>query len=253
MYLTNQLFTENEARLFREYLKSEKSNYVRESLSIIEECFKLTKYRLNEVCLSFNGGKDCTVVLYLLRCFVFQNMDLFKVANNNDQLTINTLYIKPSDEFEEVNRFIQYSSKYFNLNLIKYDSDNIKQSLAQFKLSELGKEVKVIFMGQRASDPNRNLRKSIQETDSDWPKFVLSNPLFSWSYKQVWSFILDNNVPYCSLYNNGYSSLGTKKDTLPNLKLMIKRENGNLDYLPAYKLDDESSERLNRKKNERSS
>lgn len=44
-----------------------------------------------------------------------------------------------------------------------------------------------------------------------------------------------------------YSSIGTKKDTLPNLRLMIK-ENGNLHYLPAYKLDDENSERLNRKK-----
>lgn len=58
-------------------------------------------------------------------------------------------------------------------------------------------------MGQRVSDPNRNLRKPIQETDADWPKFILSNPIFSWSYKQVWSFILENNVPYCSLYNNG--------------------------------------------------
>ena len=45
-----------------------------------------------------------------------------------------------------------------------------------------------------------------------------------------------------------YSSIGTKKDTLPNLKLMIKKENGNLDYLPAYKLEDENCERMNRKK-----
>lgn len=201
MYLTNQLFTETEARRFLEYLKTEKSSFVHESLTIIEDCFKLTKYRLNEVCLSFNGGKDCTVVLYLLKCFIFKHLELFRAAN--DQLAIKTLYIRPTDEFEEVNRFIQYSSKYFNLDLIKYESDDIKQSLALFRLSELGKDVKVIFMGQRASDPNRNLRKPIQETDSDWPKFVLSNPLFNWSYKQVWSFILDNNVPYCSLYNNG--------------------------------------------------
>lgn len=204
MFLTNQQFTEKEMNSFLEYLESEKAEFVRESLRIIEECFKRTKFQLSEVCLSFNGGKDCTVVLYLLRCFICQNLELFKAANPADpQLAIHTLYIRPSAEFEEVSKFIQFSAKYFNLNLIKYENDNIKQSLAQFKSSELGKKVKVIFMGQRASDPNRNLREPIQDTDVDWPKFVLSNPLFSWSYKQVWSFILDNHVPYCSLYNNG--------------------------------------------------
>lgn len=50
------------------------------------------------------------------------------------------------------------------------------------------------------------------------------------------------------LHPSRYSSIGTKKDTLPNLKLMIKKENGNLDYLPAYKLEDENNERINRKK-----
>lgn len=203
MYLTNQQFTETNANKFMDYLKKlDKNHHLHESMTIIEECFRLTKFKLNEVCLSFNGGKDCTVVLYLLRCFIFKNSELFKNSNNG-QLTLNTLYIRPTDEFEEVNKFIQFSSKFFNLNLIKYESDKIKQSLAQFKTSELGKEVKVIFMGQRASDPNRNLIKPIQETDSDWPNFLLSNPLFHWSYKQVWSFILDNSVPYCSLYNNG--------------------------------------------------
>lgn len=203
MYLTNQQFTEIEVNKFLEYLKLEKNYFATESFAIIEESFKLTKFKLNEICLSFNGGKDCTIVLYLLKCFIIKNLDLFKAANNADQLAIKTLYIRPSAEFEEVNKFIQFSSKYFNLNLIKYESDNIKQSLVHFKTSEAGKEVKVIFMGQRASDPNRNIRKPIQETDHGWPKFVLSNPLFNWSYKQVWSFILDNNVPYCSLYNNG--------------------------------------------------
>lgn len=204
MFLTNQQFAEKEVNQLLEYLKSEKAEFVKESLTIIEESFRRTKFRLNEVCLSFNGGKDCTVVLYLLRYFIIRNVDRFKAANPDDpQLAIPTLYIRPSAEFEEVSKFIQFSSKYFNLNLFKYESDNIKQSLTQFKSSELGQTVKVIFMGQRASDPNRSLREPIQQTDADWPQFVLSNPLFNWSYKRVWSFILDNHVPYCSLYNNG--------------------------------------------------
>lgn len=34
------------------------------------------------------------------------------------------------------------------------------------------------------------------------------NPLAYWSYDQVWSYIRDNNVPYNSLYDQGYTSIG---------------------------------------------
>lgn len=133
MYLTNQQFSESEFRKFLDYLQKNKNGYVCESMKIIEECFKSIKFRLNEICLSFNGGKDCTVVLYLIKCFIFKNLESFKAAN--DQLVLNTIYIRPTDEFEEVEKFIQFSSKFFQLNLIKYDNNNIKKSLTQFKQS----------------------------------------------------------------------------------------------------------------------
>lgn len=34
------------------------------------------------------------------------------------------------------------------------------------------------------------------------------NPIIEWSDADVWEFIHENNLPYCSLYNEGYHRLG---------------------------------------------
>jgi phosphoadenosine phosphosulfate reductase len=46
------------------------------------------------------------------------------------------------------------------------------------------------------------------ELDKDHANIVKINPLVEWSYEQVWSYILANNVPYNRLHNQGYPSIG---------------------------------------------
>ena len=63
-------------------------------------------------------------------------------------------------------------------------------------------------------------------------------------------FLRHLDIPYCSLYDLGYTSLGGTTDTHPNPAL--KREQGSAgttdadSYRPAYELVEDDAERLGR-------
>lgn len=80
--------------------------------------------------------------------------------------------------------------------------------------------------------------------DKDWPPLMRINPILDWSYCDIWDFLRVLAVPYCSLYERGYTSIGNPKNTLPNPALKIP---GQEKYHPAYKLQEERLERQGRK------
>ena len=61
------------------------------------------------------------------------------------------------------------------------------------------------------------------------------NPILNWTYNDVWAYLQDMKASYCSLYNQGYTSLGSVKDTVRNNALL--RPDGT--YAPAHQLTGE--------------
>lgn len=68
------------------------------------------------------------------------------------------------------------------------------------------------------------------------------NPLLDWNCENIWEYLLKNHVPYCSLYNLGYTSIGNMNNTVPNPHLKISDK----EFRPAYELSDDSLERAGR-------
>lgn len=96
-------------------------------------------------------------------------------------------------------------------------------------------------MGVRRSDPYCQNSNVLEPTTEGWPKCTRVNPILDWSYEEVWDFIINLKIPYCSLYDQGYTSIGSVKTTNPNPKLLKDGK-----YLPAYELKDEKYEREGR-------
>ncbi|KAF5272708.1 hypothetical protein FQA39_LY07735 [Lamprigera yunnana] len=202
--------------------------HIKKSLECIEDCLK--KYLPENIFLSFNGGKDCTVLLHLVIGALQKNY-----PDYNGKLFC--VYIENRNSFPELNKFIEDCRQYYDLDLLKLTKP-IKESLL-FILSEKPNMMGVL-MGTRSTDPFSEHLQTFQMTDKNWPQIMRVSPLLDWHYSQIWDYLLHLKVPYCSLYDAGYTSLGSATNTIPNPCLLNKETNT---FLPAYKLLDATKER----------
>merc|ERR1711933_184439 len=120
------------------------------------------------------------------------------------------------------------------------------------------KKVPLAFvLGTRDTDPNAKNQGTFEPSSSWMPPFMRVNPILNWTYGHVWHFLRLFNLPYCALYDHGYTSLGTIKDTLPCPALLKKNvdddiRNSTTKYWPAYMLHDWDQERAGRIKKDTS-
>ncbi len=213
------------------------------SFSVIRDAFNKFPDK-QSLALSFNGGKDCTVVLYLLiLCLddrvtfpststsssklikeddskanghgeyhneINSNSD-YQSSNATSRLSrsgIKIVYFEKDDEFKEILEFITFIERDFHLS-IKRVKASYKEGLQQ--LYDEG--IRAIFMGQRKSDPYGKDLEHFTPCSKGWPDVVRINPILHWSYKNVWQFLRGCKLPYCILYDDGYTSLGSVNTT----------------------------------------
>lgn len=103
--------------------------------------------------------------------------------------------------------------------------------------------IRAIFVGTRRTDPHGANLKYFDPTDRGWPSFMRIHPVIDWHYAEVWAFIKELDIPYCGLYDLGYTSLGGTTDTHPNPALKTGIDGK---FRPAYELVQDEEERLGR-------
>ncbi|KAI5695264.1 hypothetical protein M8J75_013502 [Diaphorina citri] len=214
-------------------MNNESLAFAQHSLQVIESC--LDKYSLDACFLSFNGGKDCTLLLHLVHA-VLKHKGL-----QGKQLL--AVYFKLEDSFPEVEQFVKETVVRYNLELIEMTGP-MKEGLG--KLLSERPHLKSVFMGSRRGDPRCEGLTEITKTDNGWPEIMRVNPMLDWSYKNVWRTIREFNIPYCTLYDQGYSSLGSVHNTTRNPALVQVLTDGTEIYLPPDSLHDDLCERKGR-------
>ena len=220
------------------YTYSSGHSFVSKSLRLIEECLDQVKNDVSRVCLGFNGGKDCTVLLILVRAVLME-----RGMANESLKALNISNNSRDDSFPEMEDFVRQCSLDYKLSVSRLTGS---YKTALFDLKEKDPAIEAIFMGTRSTDvvatDNSKKPKHFEVTDEGWPVFLRVCPILDWDYHEVWKFIMDLNIPYCSLYDRGYTSIGSVKDTKPNPRLMTPSKT----YLPAYQLQDSEDERRGR-------
>ncbi|XP_020276685.1 probable FAD synthase isoform X1 [Asparagus officinalis] len=157
-----------------------------------------------EVAFSFNGGKDSTVLLHLLRAEYYLQKEKTKQSNGNQldsipECRIRTIYFETPCAFPEINSFTYETASNYDLQL-EIISLDFKSGLETL-MNE--KPIKAIFLGTRIGDPNAVGQEQFSPSSLGWPPFMRVNPILDWSYRDVWAFLLTCKVQYCSLYDKG--------------------------------------------------
>jgi 3'-phosphoadenosine 5'-phosphosulfate sulfotransferase (PAPS reductase)/FAD synthetase len=212
---------------------------LKSSIQVIEKA--LSDYDTNQLCVSFNGGKDCCVVLYLFYAVCLRL---------NARLPLKVLLIQIEHQFDEINFFVDHVIKSFYgpdlLEFIVFDeksTKSLKDCLSELKVAR--PVLNGILMGTRRTDSAYFASMSaFAPTDGDWPSFMRINPILEWTYSEIWYFMRKLKLPYCTLYDRGYTSVDNTLNTVPNQDLV--RDDGS--FRPAFYLENQDAERKSRRK-----
>lgn len=209
------------------------SAHLEKSIEIIVDAIRI--FGPSSLAISFNGGKDACVILYLLITALKRKSSLGNLGKD-----LKIIYFEHQFEFEEVHDFLCNIRKKLGVDFVEFKSEkNFKDGMQELVDEH---NVKAIIMGTREGDPYTQEAEYFQPSSSNWPAFMRVNPILRWSYDQVWSFLRQGNLPYCVLYDEGYTSIGNMNNTVKNPALI--KDDGS--YLPAYQLTDGTLERRSR-------
>jgi len=181
----------------------------------------LIKYK--HLALSWSGGKDSTVLLYLVKCykpditiFFGDTSVLFKETYEfRDRLVkewnLNLINLKP---------YVSYSSVKGNREICCHNLKTIPLLVAiqKFKIGAL-------FVGIRRNEHPSRFKESYFSPRNN-PEHYRIHPLLHWKEKDIWDLIDKYKLPYNPLYDKGYRSIGCEPCTYQVLDKSASERSG---------------------------
>jgi len=198
-----------------------------------QEILELALKNFKNIAISFSGAEDVVLI------------DMAKKIGNHFRvfsLDTGRLHPETYQFIEEVRKTYNIPIEVFFANrdateklvkekgLFSFYQDGHKECCDVRKVDPLKRALNTVdawITGQR-KDQSPGTRANVPVIQKD-PTFgtgnlIKFNPLASWTSKQVWDYIRENNVPYNRLHEKGFVSIGCEPCTKPILPGQHERE-----------------------------
>jgi len=205
-----------------------------------------------ELALSFNGGKDSTVVLHLLRAALLARARAAEGAGAGGAARapgaadagaaagaaaaaaaaapgapapagslggVRVVFFSGAAgarDFPEVAAFMAEAERAHGFRV------EVLGDFAGGLAALVAGGVRGVLMGTRRGDPDAAaLAGPFAPTTPGWPPAVRVCPILSWAYADVWALLRGARLPACALYARGFTSLGAAATSAPNPALAV--------------------------------
>ncbi|RPH74782.1 phosphoadenosine phosphosulfate reductase [bacterium] len=153
--------------------------------------------------VAFSGGKDSVVILDLVK----RSGVKFDAHYNITGIDPPELYYFIRDGFPDVQRHRPEMTMWALIVKKRMPPTRRLRYCCEY-LKERGGTGRRVVTGIRwAESTRRGNRKMVESCFKDGSKVYL-HPIIDWSETDVWDYIHGNNLPYCSLYDEGFKRLG---------------------------------------------
>ncbi len=188
---------------------------LQEKMSLTRKIFEqaLGLSSAGNIFAAWTGGKDSTVMLHQWMQFL---------GERDPGVQVRALNLDTGYKFPEVLEFRDELAWEWSIELTVVGPDSsVMQELQEISkveccrmlkvkpLQDAVKKhgIKVMLTGIRRDEhPSRENTPEVQKKKE--PDYYQVNPIAHWTEMDIWSYIMLKGLPYCSLYNAGYRSLG---------------------------------------------
>jgi len=153
--------------------------------------------------VAFSGGKDSIVMEHL-----------FKLAGVKYKAWYNNVTIDPPELVQFIKRYypeVRWNNPTKNLPAMMADIGMPPTRLARWcclHYKEQGGSGTFRATGVRASESPRRKGLWKQINNDKYSDGYICCPILYWTDSDIWEFIRSHNMPYCSLYDEGFKRLG---------------------------------------------
>jgi phosphoadenosine phosphosulfate reductase len=204
------------------------------SVDTPEEILKLAFSQHEKIAISFSGAED--VVLIDMACNISDQVNVFTL--DTGRLHPETYeFINQVRDFYGIDIDVLYPNAKSVAKLVKekglfsFFEDGHQECCSIRKIEPLREHLLGLdawITGQRRDQsPTRSIVPQVQDDgafSTDEKTVKKYNPLANWSSEEVWHYIRSNDVPFNSLHDNGFRSIGCQPCTRPTEPGQHERE-----------------------------